>query len=222
MEANIIVKGLVAVLAVIALVVGLKSCGGQTDEAVAPTPGGEAVSAAELAALGIEGDTPEDKVETLVIQVRQLRGHIETLEADNTQLKGDNQTLASMEKNITSRLTSALSTTEQDIERRNRQAIKTQESKFNHLLASLKPSAGDDKDNRSQQQEKASNGVRSGDTFWVSPLEEVNGIAGAETPWGTLGDRLKGVSPVNRDQRAGKGSGGGKLSAQDVAEQMIP
>ncbi len=221
MQANIIVKGIVALLIMIGLVVVLKSCGGNSDEAAPPTPGGHALSAAELAALGIEDDSPENTVATLVSRVRQLKEHIETLEVDNTQLKDDNQTLASMEDNITSKLTMALSTTEQDIERRNRQALKAQDSKINGLLATLKTAAGGGDRQRAQGSGQARNGVLSGDTFWVSPLEEVSG-GGAETPWGKLGDRLKGVAPNGSKAASPKGSGGGKLTAQNVLEPPIP
>ena len=106
MRANPLLKWLLAPLIVLVLVVGLKLASGPR-EAASP----EAVSrltAEEMKALGIEGDTPHDTVATLVAQVRQLRHELRGAVDGNTAQKAENERLRAREGAIDQRIRGAL------------------------------------------------------------------------------------------------------------------
>lgn len=73
-----------------------------------PTAAVSPLSVAERQALGIEGDTPRDTVATLVAQVKQLRGELQTALSDNNDHRHENQRLRQRESAIEQRIELAL------------------------------------------------------------------------------------------------------------------
>src|SRR3546814_9455308 len=61
-----------------------------------------------MLALGIEGDTPNDTVATLVAQVKQMRTELQTAQADNKTQRSENVRLRQRETAIDQRISSAL------------------------------------------------------------------------------------------------------------------
>src|SRR5690606_14443156 len=66
------------------------------------------LSADEMKALGIAGDTPHDTVATLVAQVKQLRSELQGALGDNRQHKVENERLRARESAIDQRIQQAL------------------------------------------------------------------------------------------------------------------
>lgn len=97
--------GAVGFLMVVALI-SIKSCrsGGTVEEEAVRVGGGDPISAEALEGLGIEADTPEDVVATLIGQVRELRSEQASLRSDNRALREDNAQLKGMEQTIGRRI----------------------------------------------------------------------------------------------------------------------
>jgi len=68
------------------------------------------LTAEEMQALGIEGDTPRDTVATLVAQVRQLRGELQNTVAENKTHREENRLLREQATSIEQRINTALQT----------------------------------------------------------------------------------------------------------------
>lgn len=65
------------------------------------------LTAEEMKGLGIEGDTPQDTVATLVAQVKQLRNELQSAVSDNQQQRSENERLRQREQNIDQRIQTA-------------------------------------------------------------------------------------------------------------------
>ena len=97
MRSNGLLKWLVLPVALLVLFFGIRLFSGGGDQ---PRPMADAdpqLTAEEMQALGIEGDTPRDTVATLVAQVRQLRTELQTATADNRTQREENQRLRQRE-----------------------------------------------------------------------------------------------------------------------------
>ncbi|MEQ9590923.1 MAG: TIGR03752 family integrating conjugative element protein [Parvibaculaceae bacterium] len=68
--------------------------------------GGQPLDEETLAAIGVEGDTPEDVVRTLVSNVREQNRRYEELATANEKLRSDNAALLNMQDTIWQRLSS--------------------------------------------------------------------------------------------------------------------
>jgi len=108
MRSNGLLKWLVLPVALLVLFFGIRLFSGGGDQ---PRPMADAdpqLTAEEMQALGIEGDTPRDTVATLVAQVRQLRTELQTATADNRTQREENQRLRQRESAIDQRIDTAL------------------------------------------------------------------------------------------------------------------
>lgn len=80
----------------IAIAIGVKSCGSRSQPAATQT--GDSVVAdltqEELKALGVEGDTPQDTLRTLVGRMRTIQNKQVELDRDNKALAEENARLA--------------------------------------------------------------------------------------------------------------------------------
>ena len=108
MRSNGLLKWLVLPVAVLVLFFGIRLFSGGSDQARPMTDADPQLTAEEMQALGIEGDTPRDTVATLVAQVRQLRTELQTATADNRTQREENQRLRQRESAIDQRIQSAL------------------------------------------------------------------------------------------------------------------
>ena len=95
-----------------------------------------ALTAAELKQLGIEGDTPRDTVATLVAQVKQLRGELQTAVSDNTQQKAENERLRTRESAVDQRIQVALSA-EREQSRHEREQVASDQQRTQSVLEEL-------------------------------------------------------------------------------------
>ncbi|MDR0578725.1 MAG: TIGR03752 family integrating conjugative element protein [Candidatus Accumulibacter sp.] len=105
MQGNPLLKWLLAPLAVLLVIVGLR-LGGPREE-TSPDAVSQ-LTPEEMKALGIEGDTPRDTVATLVGQVKQLRGELRDALSDNKAQKAETERLRAREGTIDQRIQNAL------------------------------------------------------------------------------------------------------------------
>lgn len=110
MGSNVLVKVAAGILAVIAVILIIAKIGGGDDDVVEDVPlvGGQEINAETQAALGIEGDTPEDTVKTLISQVREMKEAQRKSDLENAELREANERLQNMENNLEQKLTAQL------------------------------------------------------------------------------------------------------------------
>ncbi|GFE79156.1 integrating conjugative element protein [Steroidobacter agaridevorans] len=94
------------------------------------------LTAEEMKSLGIEGDTPEDTVATLVAQVKELRTELKSALEGNKQQKAENQRLRQRESAIDRRIQSALEA-ERDRSREDREQGAREQERIRSLLLEL-------------------------------------------------------------------------------------
>ncbi|EPB6698549.1 TIGR03752 family integrating conjugative element protein, partial [Escherichia coli] len=95
-KSNTLVKFVVPAVVLAGLVIGLKSCGDSapsSDPSVQQAQVLGALSQEELKALGVEGDTPEDTLRTLIGRLNQVRERQQVLDEQNGRLLKENEQL---------------------------------------------------------------------------------------------------------------------------------
>ena len=136
MRSNGLLKWLMIPVALLVLYVGIRVLpGGRSPEPAVAQPGTE-LTADEMKALGIEGDTPRDTVATLVAQVRQLRTELQTALSDNKAQREENQRLRQRENAIDQRINAALEAERSNL-RRDQQHVASERQRTEGLLADL-------------------------------------------------------------------------------------
>ena len=213
MNANALVKIVAVVLTVVAiLLIVLRST--DHDAQIAPDSapalaGGEPVSEATLAALGLEGDTESDTVATLVGEVRQLKGDIKGLNTENKALRADNSELLAMERSIQTRLESSIKQIAQEQASHSRQQVDTlrqrTEQRYQQLLEQFQGE-------KTGAPAYGTPGQDPSGTVWVRPLEA---DAGASR-------RLLDVLPLNQGTRDRLDNAVLGQHAQPTGEPMVP
>lgn len=110
---NLIVKVAVPVVLAGAIVVGVKSCSGGGNH---PAMTGNATSSAlkdlspeDLKAAGIEGDTPQDTLRTVVGNFRKVQDRLDSLADDNKKLTDENKALKTTNSNVDAQISQAVS-----------------------------------------------------------------------------------------------------------------
>lgn len=96
----------IAVVLVLAIVKVVNN--GKVDKKSAEVVEVPVLSAEEMENLGIQGDTPQDTVATLVGQVKAMRTEMKTAQAANEELMQENKRLRARERDIDSRIASGL------------------------------------------------------------------------------------------------------------------
>ena len=123
MRSNGLLKWLMLPMALLLVFIGVKLFSG--DRGASPLPGdaGGQLTADEMRALGIEGDTPHDTVATLVAQVRQLRTELQTALSDNRNQRAENDRLRQRERSIEQRIQNVLDTERAQLRQDREQAV---------------------------------------------------------------------------------------------------
>lgn len=209
MESNVIVRGVLIVVVLAVLLVLLRVVG--SDDAVKPgLAGGQPVSPSEQAAMGIEVDTPEDTVATLVNKVREV-------EANYAQLQEQNSALAAMENNLEARLSNRLKKSEMSVKQRGDDALREQQQRFEQLLK--KASTGGRSATERYEPINEPNGRRAGDTYWVRPLEQ--GTGGKEG-LAAITDKLPSFGAGDKKKRRSASALGDAPFRDDAEQAPIP
>jgi integrating conjugative element protein (TIGR03752 family) len=137
-KSNGLLKWLLIPVALLVVFAGVRLFSDPQRPATA-TSGGDAASeltVEEMKSLGIEGDTPQDTVATLVGQVKQLRAELKAALEENKQHKAENQRLRQREGAIDQRIQAALET-ERDRARRDREETAQDQQQMRNALQEL-------------------------------------------------------------------------------------
>ena len=108
MRSNGLLKWLMIPLVCLLVFVGLRLSSDQQPSPTTADRPGNPLTPEEMQALGIEGDTPRDTVATLVAQVKQLRGELQTALDDNERQSEESRRLRQRESTIDQRVQRAL------------------------------------------------------------------------------------------------------------------
>ncbi|MBX9831449.1 MAG: TIGR03752 family integrating conjugative element protein [Burkholderiaceae bacterium] len=136
MRSNGLLKWLMIPVALLVLFFGIRLLSGGNAQAPVQGDRSSQLTAEEMKALGIAGDTPRDTVATLVAQVRQLRTELQTALSDNKSQREENQRLRQRENSIDQRISSALESERSNL-RRDQQQAASERQQTEGLLADL-------------------------------------------------------------------------------------
>ncbi|MBU9819897.1 TIGR03752 family integrating conjugative element protein [Rahnella sp. BCC 1045] len=111
-HSNNLVKILVPLVILGAVLIAVKSCSNGNDDKKAQTKIGMVVpdlTPEDMKAMGIEGDTPQDTLRTLVGSLKTVTKRQNQLDADNKSLSDENKNLKQDNQNIDERINQAVS-----------------------------------------------------------------------------------------------------------------
>lgn len=137
MKSNGLLKWLLIPITLLVIFVSVRLCSGSQERGAhsEKDPASE-LTAGEMKSLGIEADTPQDTVATLVAQVKELRTELKSALEENKQQKADNQRLRQRESAIDQRIQSALDA-ERDRSRQDREQTERDQEQMRRLLQDL-------------------------------------------------------------------------------------
>lgn len=157
-KSNTVVKFIVPTVIVAGLLVGLKSCKDEKPKESVPADVATALknlSPDELKALGVEGDTPEDTLRTLIGRLNDVRDRQKTLDRQNTALLKENEQLRKQKTDVNGQVNEAVEGWRKQYDKRQQQLQDEQTTllrKVQDLTGQLKeggskkPPAGSDSD----------------------------------------------------------------------------
>jgi len=200
MKSNGLLKWFMIPLVLLAVFVGIKTLSGSKDRSSTPATSnaaGNALTPAEMKALGVEGDTPRDTLATLVAQLKQLRQELQTAVADNKQQKSENERLRQRETSVDQRIQSALDT-ERERSEQGRTKATTELQQTQSVVQELQHRIDDLKTTGSHPDLPVGLGLEDTDAEtldgrlqWAEPLDTVskNGKANFRQPPPSRGNR---------------------------------
>lgn len=191
-KSNTLLKVLVPVALFIAIAIGVKSCGSGTTPASSTLKTNTVADLTdeELQILGIEGDTPEDTLRTLVARLKVIQDKQASLERQNVTLSEENATLKEGGVNVDNRIRDAVNVAKQE-EAQARQKLQAEQQRLATLIENLNlkgmggqsgqpPSAGSSASGQGQQGDlpiglglEGSDGAVSGGVMWIEPQDAV-------------------------------------------------
>lgn len=136
MRSNGLLKWLMIPVGLLVLFIGVRLFSGGDAPATPRAGSNSQLTAEEMKALGIEGDTPNDTVATLVAQVKQLRTELQTAVSDNKAQRAENQRLRQRDDSIDQRINAALES-ERATQQRDQQQAAGERQQTEGLLADL-------------------------------------------------------------------------------------
>ncbi|ECW0088115.1 TIGR03752 family integrating conjugative element protein [Salmonella enterica subsp. enterica] len=140
LKSNAIVKMLVPAVILGAAAVGMRACTSGTPEKTAtqqiPLP---QLTPEQLRELGIEGDTPQDTLNTLVGKLGEVQRQQGDIIKENRELKEENRKLQAGNGQVDQRIADAVSDAEDRTQKALTQQKTTLTDQFNAMLAGLAP-----------------------------------------------------------------------------------
>ncbi len=130
-KSNAMVKFIVPAVVVAGLAVGLKSCKGERppeNSSGDVTTVLKNLSQDELKALGVEGDTPEDTLRTLIGRLNDVRDRQKTLDKQNADLLKENEQLRKRGTNVSGQVDEAVQGLRKEYDKRQQQLQNEQTS----------------------------------------------------------------------------------------------
>ncbi|SFU87449.1 TIGR03752 family integrating conjugative element protein [Xenorhabdus koppenhoeferi] len=138
-KSNTLVKVFVPTILAIAVVIGIKSCGQPDKSALSNTNMDHSLQnldADELKVLGIEGDTPEDTLRTLVGTLKDVRERQSILDEQNQKLISENERLRTNSQNISGQINAAVNVVREEADQK-QQALKEEQQTLMKRLENL-------------------------------------------------------------------------------------
>lgn len=123
-KSNALVKIIVPAVVIAGLAVGLKSCKNEPAEQPQAKQSGGALqnlSPDELKALGVEGDTPEDTLRTLIGRLNDVRDRQKTLDKQNAELVKENERLRKRNQDVSGQVNEAVNGLREQYDKRQAQ-----------------------------------------------------------------------------------------------------
>lgn len=138
MKSNGLLKWLLIPITLLVVFVGVRLLSSKPKPSTARSASEAAseLTTEEMKSLGIEADTPQDTVATLVAQVKELRTELKSALEENKQQKTENQRLRQRESAIDQRIQSALEA-ERDRSRQDREQTARDQEQMRRLLRDL-------------------------------------------------------------------------------------
>lgn len=115
MKSNALVKFLVPLALMGTVLIGVKACSPAGEKAKTPAKAGNVLAELtpeDLKSMGIEGDTPQDTLRTLVGSLKTVTSRQNQLDADNKTLAEENKTLKQTNLNVDERINQAVATSQ--------------------------------------------------------------------------------------------------------------
>lgn len=147
LRSNTLVKVIIPVLTLGAVAIGLRACGDknvQQDTTVTALP---TLTPEQLRELGIEGDTAQDTLNTLVGKLGEIQRQQGDILQENKQLKEENQTLQANTSQVDKRIDEAVSEAQEKTQRALETQKKSLTETFDSMLAGLQAGSGNDRGN---------------------------------------------------------------------------
>ena len=185
MNANLLVKGGVAasLLAVAMMVVVRCSRDEAASVGVAPTVGGEPLAPETAAALGIEGDTPDDIVRTLIANVRQTNERLAALDDANRTLREENARLRDMRASVVAEVTRDLGDEAARLREENRGVVADARDEVSGLKAEIERLLRDTPLGDAGAGPRRGSAPPAAGTVWLRPMAAEAAESGL-LPWG--------------------------------------
>ncbi len=122
-KSNAPVKFIVPAVVIAGLAVGLKSCKNEPAEQPQAKQSGSLknLSPDELKALGVEGDTPEDTLRTLIGRLNDVRDRQKTLDKQNADLVKENERLRRRNQDVSGQVNEAVNGLREQYDKRQAQ-----------------------------------------------------------------------------------------------------
>ncbi|MBV4413524.1 TIGR03752 family integrating conjugative element protein [Enterobacteriaceae bacterium YMB-R22] len=184
-KSNTLLKVMVPLALFIAIAIGVKSCGTQSSTSPSASKPNTIsdLTPEELQILGIEGDTPDDTLRTLVGRLRVIQDKQEALERKNVSLSEENASLKRNGENVDSRIRDAVNTAKQE-EQQAWGKLQAEQQRLANLFEGLKNGSGSQSTASPAQQgdlpiglglesDGNSAGIVSGGVIWVEPQDAV-------------------------------------------------
>lgn len=182
--------------------IGLKSCGdpaSSSDPSAQQTQVLGTLSQEELKALGVEGDTPEDTLRTLIGRLNQVRERQQTLDEQNSKLLKENEQLRKRGTDVSGQLNDAVAGLQKSYEEKQRQLQNEQ----NTLMAKVQSLT-----EQLAQQGGSSKANTDSDIPLGLGLDGLSGSPGSAVSQGA--DGLMWVTPADQSQPDPRDVAGGK------------
>ncbi|EAO2687087.1 TIGR03752 family integrating conjugative element protein [Salmonella enterica] len=183
-KSNTLLKVIVPVVLLSAVMIGVKSCGGsKPTQKQAENTAVADLTQEELRILGIEGDTPQDTLRTLVGRIKTIQTNQENLEKQNATLAEENARLQNKGNNVDGRISDAVNAVKQESTQA-QQKLQAEQQRLADLLESLKnthpgpgvgsnPSAGSDLPVGLGLEEAGQAETVAQGTVWIEPQDGV-------------------------------------------------
>lgn len=136
-KSGILLKILVPVVVLVVTMIGVKSCGSQKSaQPQSGNTGAAALTREELSLLGIEGDTPQDTLRTLLGRIKTIQKNQDTLEIQSRALTAENDRLRAQGENVEARISEAVAAVSQE-NTLAQQQLADEQQRLTDLLESL-------------------------------------------------------------------------------------